>query len=85
MRSHPPKLPVTRPFAYIEGSLLNGRTFTSLEHLTVIAAQWLAHTADVRFHQEINARPIDRFQEEKSTCSLSLSTHTPRLRFCTGP
>jgi hypothetical protein len=27
--------------------------------------QWLAQTADVRFHHEIKARPIDRFQEEK--------------------
>lgn len=56
---------VERPFSYLEKNLLNGRTFTSLEHLNEVAAQWLAHTADVRFHQEIKARPIDRFQEEK--------------------
>jgi len=57
---------IERPFAYIEGNLLNGRTFTSLEHLNQVTAQWLAHTADVRFHQEIKGRPIDRFQEEKA-------------------
>ena len=56
---------IERPFAYIEGNLLNGRTFTSLDHLNEVTAQWLANTADVRFHQEIKARPIDRFQEEK--------------------
>lgn len=56
---------IERPFAYIEGNLLNGRTFTSLDHLNEVTAQWLAHTADVRFHQELKARPIDRFQEEK--------------------
>jgi transposase len=56
---------VERPFAYIEGNLLNGRTFTSLDHLNEVTAQWLANTADVRFHQEIKARPIDRFQDEK--------------------
>jgi hypothetical protein len=33
--------------------------------LNEVTAQWLAQTADVRFHQEIKARPIDRFQEEK--------------------
>jgi transposase len=56
---------IERPFAYIEGNLLNGRTFTSLDHLNEITAQWLANTANVRFHQEIKARPIDRFQDEK--------------------
>lgn len=55
-----------KPFAYIEGNLLNGRTFPSLEHLNQVTAQWLVHTADVRFHQEIKGRPIDRFQEEKA-------------------
>jgi transposase len=57
---------VERPFAYVEGNLLNGRTFTSLDHLNEVTAQWLANTADVRLHQEIKARPIDRFQEEKT-------------------
>ena len=66
-RPHRPqtKGKVERPFAYLEKNLLNGRTFTSLEHLNEVTAQWLAHTADVRFHQEIKGRPIDRFQEEK--------------------
>ena len=65
---------IERPFAYIESNLLNGRTFTSLEHLNEVTAQWLWHTADVRFHQEIKARPIDRFQEEKAHL-LSLPAH----------
>lgn len=65
---------IERPFAYIEGNLLNGRTFTSLEHLNDVAAQWLAHTADARFHQEIKTRPIDRFQEEKAHL-LALPAH----------
>jgi hypothetical protein len=33
--------------------------------LNEVSAQWLAQTADVRFHPEIKTRPIDRFQEEK--------------------
>src|SRR5215831_13344007 len=66
-RPHRPqtKGKIERPFSYISQNLLNGRTFTSLEHLNEVTAQWLAQTADVRFHQEIKARPIDRFQEEK--------------------
>jgi transposase len=66
-RPHRPqtKGKIERPFSYVAQNLLNGRTFTSLEHLNEVTAQWLAHTADVRFHQEIKARPIDRFQEEK--------------------
>lgn len=66
-RPHRPqtKGKIERPFSYIEKNLLNGRTFTSLEHLNEVTAQWLANTADVRFHQEIKNRPIDRFQEEK--------------------
>lgn len=66
-RPHRPqtKGKIERPFSYIALNLLNGRTFTSLEHLNEVTAQWLAHTADVRFHQEIKARPIDRFEEEK--------------------
>jgi transposase len=65
-RPHRPqtKGKIERPFSYLEKNLLNGRTFTSLEHLNQVTEQWLLHTADVRFHQEIKARPIDRFQEE---------------------
>jgi hypothetical protein len=44
---------------------LNGRTFTSLEHLNEMAIRWLAETADVRVHREVKRRPIDLFEEEK--------------------
>ena len=67
-RPHRPqtKGKIERPFAYIEGNLLNGRTFSSLEQLNQVAAQWLTDTADVRLHRELKARPIDRFAEEKA-------------------
>ncbi|HTT63901.1 MAG TPA: IS21 family transposase [Bryobacteraceae bacterium] len=66
-RPHRPqtKGKIERPFSYVSQNLLNGRTFTSLEHLNEVTAHWLAHTADVRLHHEIKGRPIDRFQEEK--------------------
>jgi transposase len=56
---------VERPFAYLESNLLNGRTFTSLEHLNEITTRWLAETADVRIHRETKRRPIDLYEEEK--------------------
>ena len=49
----------------METNLLNGRTFTSLEHLNEMAARWLTETADVRVHRETKRRPIDLFAEEK--------------------
>ena len=56
---------VERPFWYVETNLLNGRTFTSLEHLNDTAMRWLAETADVRIHRETKRRPLDLFEEEK--------------------
>lgn len=65
-----PKRPETkgkieRPFLYLESNLLNGRTFTSLEHLNEVTATWLATTADLRLHRETKRRPIDLYLEEK--------------------
>ncbi len=66
-RPHRPqtKGKVERPFAYLESNLLNGRTFTSLEHLNQTAALWLADIADVHLHRETKRRPIDLYEEEK--------------------
>lgn len=66
-RPHRPqtKGKVERPFLYLEKNLLNGRTFTSLEHLNETTALWLANTADVRIHRETRRRPIDLYEEEK--------------------
>jgi transposase len=65
-----PKRPQTkgkieRPFYYVETNLLNGRTFTSLEHLNQVTATWLATTADVRLHQETKRQPLALYLEEK--------------------
>jgi hypothetical protein len=56
---------VERPFWYAEQSLLNGRTFRSLEHLNEVTAQWLAEVADVRIHRQTKQRPLDRHAEER--------------------
>jgi transposase len=56
---------VERPFLHAETSLLNGRTFHSLQHLNEVTAEWLAEVADVRIHRETKQRPIDRHAEER--------------------
>jgi transposase len=56
---------VERPFGYVESSLLNGRSFHSLEHLNETTVWWLAEVADVRIHRETRARPRDRHVEEQ--------------------
>jgi len=55
---------VEKPFSFLEGNLLNARTFTSLDHLNEVAAWWLANISDVHVHRETKRRPIDMFQEE---------------------
>lgn len=55
---------VERPFQYVESNLLNGRTFSGLEHLNQVARHWLANTADVRVHRETRKRPVDMHAEE---------------------
>jgi len=44
--------------------LLNGRTFTSLEHLNETTAWWLEHVADVRVHRETKKTPRAAHEEE---------------------
>jgi transposase len=55
---------VERQFQLVEGNLLNGRTFSSLQHLNETAAWWLAHVADLRQHKTTQRTPLDLFQEE---------------------
>jgi transposase len=56
---------IERPFDYVEKSLLNGRTFRSLEHLNEVTAWWLTEVAEVRIHGTTQQRPIDLHGEEQ--------------------
>lgn len=56
---------VEKGFQYVESSLLNGRTFRSLEHLNEVTRWWLANVADIRQHRTTNKRPLDAHAEEK--------------------
>ena len=55
---------IERPFWYLEQNLLNGRTFSSLQHLNETTNWWLAHVADVRVHKTTQRTPWDLYQEE---------------------
>jgi len=55
---------IERPFWYLEQNLLNGRTFSSLQHLNETTNWWLAHVADVRVHKTTQRTPLDLYQEE---------------------
>ena len=55
---------VERPFQYIEGNLLNGRTFRSLEHLNEVARCWLSEIADRRLHGTTRKTPLELHAEE---------------------
>ena len=55
---------VERPFHYVETSLLNGRSFRTLEHLNEVTRWWLANVADVRNHRTTKKRPLDAHAEE---------------------
>ena len=55
---------IERPFWYLEQNLLNGRTFSSLQHLNETTAWWLAQVADVRVHKTTQRTPLDLYQEE---------------------
>lgn len=80
-----------RPFQYIEGNLLNGRAFRSLEHLNEVARCWLSEIADRRQHGTTRKTPLELHAEElphllpmlhqgtmKSNCNASASD-TPSL------
>jgi transposase len=51
---------VERKMFYVETSLLNGRTFDTLEHLNEVTAAWLADVADVRVLRDFKESPRER-------------------------
>jgi transposase len=56
---------VERPFGYVETSLLNGRTFTTLNHLNETTVRWQAEVADVRVLRESGQTPLQLYEEER--------------------
>jgi transposase len=56
---------VERKFFYVETSLLNGRTFDTLEHLNEVTAWWLQSIADGRVLRDFNESPLERHAQEQ--------------------
>jgi transposase len=56
---------VERQFGYVESSLLNGRTFETLNHLNEITPWWLANVADVRELRELRTSPLELYEQER--------------------
>jgi transposase len=56
---------VERKFFYVETSLLNGRTFDTLEHLNEVTHEWLANVADVRVLRDFKESPRQRQAREQ--------------------
>jgi transposase len=56
---------VERRFFYAETSLLNGRSFDTLEHLNEVTARWLHEVADVRVLRDFQESPRERHQREQ--------------------
>jgi len=56
---------IEKSFSYVQSSLLNGRTFRSLEHLNEVTRWWLANVADVRTHRTTKKRPLDAHAQEQ--------------------
>ena len=56
---------VEREFAYAESSLLNGRTFDTLEHLNEVTAWWLDNVADQRILRDFKESPRQRHEREQ--------------------
>ena len=55
---------VERPFWYIETNLLNGRSFTGLDHLNETAAWWLANVSDTHLHRTTGKTPLELHRQE---------------------
>ncbi len=57
---------IERRFHFAEVSLLNGRTFHTLDHLNEVTLWWLANVADLRVHAETKQTPLQRYAVEKA-------------------
>jgi transposase len=53
-----------RKFFYVETSLLNGRTFDTLEHLNEVTTWWLSNVADERVLRDFRESPRQRHERE---------------------
>jgi hypothetical protein len=74
-RRHPrTKGKIERPFQYVEGNLLNGRTLVDLEDLRAVRAWWLREKSDTHIHDTTHCAPMELFMAEERACLQPLPT-----------
>jgi hypothetical protein len=56
---------IERPFHFLETNLLNGRSFSSLDHLDETARWWLANVSDTHRHRTTGKTPLELHDEER--------------------
>lgn len=59
---------VERPFQYVDGNLLNGRTPVDLEDLRAIRTWWLREKSDTHIHDTTHRAPLELFMAEERCC-----------------
>jgi len=65
---------IERPFQYVEGNFLAGRTFRDFADLRQGAAWWLAKKSDTHVHETTGRPPIELFLEAEKEALQSLPT-----------
>ncbi len=66
---------VERPFQYVEGNLLNGRTFVNLDDLKKTARWWMTNVSDPHTHDTTGQPPLERFLAEEASALQPLPLH----------
>lgn len=66
---------IERPFQYVEGNLLNGRSFVDIDDLRDRARWWLAEKSDVHIHETTGTAPLELFLTEEKCHLLALPAH----------
>lgn len=63
---------VERPFQYVEGNLLNGRTPVDFEDLRALRMWWMKEKSDTHIHDTTHRAPLELFMAEERSCLQSL-------------
>ena len=66
---------VEAPFQFIEGNLLNARTFVGLEDLRATARWWLKNRSDPHIHDTTHRAPLELFLAEEAHRLQPLPRH----------
>ena len=66
---------IEAPFQYVEGNLLNARTFLNLEDLRAKARWWLKEKSDTHRHDTTGRPPLELFLEQEERALQPLPAH----------